>query len=325
MAPGRVLLVAGSDCSGGAGLEAGQKVLAAHTCYAMTATTALTVQDTTGVTGIHVVPAEFVERQMEACLVDVGADVVVTGMLAAADTVEAVARQLVKHAVPLIVIDPVMVSTSGARLLPEEAVGSLIHHVLPLATIATPNLPEAQLLVGDSGLDSIRGYFVEYLLARPDVKPIWHAFLHHPFVLALGDGSLPLESFKGYIVQDYLFLNFQLITTACTAYTRYVLDVGTAQDRLALNVALAPCIMGYAAAARMLSAREETRRSGNPYLAWIRNYDGEESRGAAERCAGLLEEEMVVQSPARIEELVGIFVHAVKVRTRFLEALGGVS
>ncbi|KAF4591449.1 putative hydroxymethylpyrimidine/phosphomethylpyrimidine kinase 2 [Ophiocordyceps camponoti-floridani] len=453
MAPDRVLLVAGSDCSGGAGLEAGQKVLAAHTCYAMTATTALTVQDTTGVDGIHVVPAEFVERQMEACLIDVGADVVVTGMLAAADTVEAVARQLVKHAVPLIVIDPVIVSTSGARLLPDEAVSSLINHLLPLGTIVTPNLPEAQLLVGDSNLDTIRsvadiealgrriqglgpdvsthgtgcslaaaissglakgsavpdavraacryvevairkapglgrghgplghfhstyclpfspGYFVEYLLARPDVKPLWHSFIHHPFVLALGDGSLPLESFKGYIVQDYLFLihfsrayalaaykannmadiesAIQTTTNilhetklhvqycasfgislsemkatpehqACTAYTRFVLDLGNAQDRLALNASLAPCIMGYAAAARMLSARKETRREGNPYWEWIRNYDGEDSRRAAGRCAGLLEDEMLLQSPARIEELVGIFLHAIKMEMGFWE------
>ncbi|POR33024.1 Putative hydroxymethylpyrimidine/phosphomethylpyrimidine kinase 2 [Tolypocladium paradoxum] len=84
MARGRVLLIAGSDSSGGAGgsgLEAGQKVLAAHGCYAMTATTALTVQNTTGVKGIHVIPAEFVERQVEACLEDVGADVITTGGL----------------------------------------------------------------------------------------------------------------------------------------------------------------------------------------------------------------------------------------------------
>ncbi|KAG8424200.1 trifunctional hydroxymethylpyrimidine kinase/phosphomethylpyrimidine kinase/thiaminase [Metarhizium acridum] len=93
MIKGRVLVIAGSDCSGGAGLEADQKVLAAHGCYAMTATTALTAQNTTGVKGIHVIPATFVEQQIEACIEDVGVDVIKTGLL---DT-----THLCKHQNPL--------------------------------------------------------------------------------------------------------------------------------------------------------------------------------------------------------------------------------
>ncbi|PNY26735.1 hydroxymethylpyrimidine/phosphomethylpyrimidine kinase 2, partial [Tolypocladium capitatum] len=154
MARGRVLLIAGSDSSGGAGLEAGQKVLAAHGCYAMTATTALTAQNTTGIRGIHVIPAGFVEQQVEACLDDVGADVIATGMLAAADTIEVVARQVAKHQVPALVVDPVMVSTSGTQLLPREAIQGLSQHLLPLATVLTPNIPEASLILAENGKSS---------------------------------------------------------------------------------------------------------------------------------------------------------------------------
>ncbi|RDA86257.1 hypothetical protein CP532_5088 [Ophiocordyceps camponoti-leonardi (nom. inval.)] len=495
------------------GLEAGQKVLAAQGCYAMTATTALTVQDTTGVHGIHVVPAEFVERQMDACLKDIGADVIVTGMLATADTIEAVSRQVTKHGVSNVVVDPVVVSTSGAQLLPHDAVRSLIKYMLPQATVLTPNIPEAELLLEEankhvryedesdvpgqynavqsikdfealgrrlqalgptwvlvkgghvplganlkaastaaeravvmdalcgpdgyflslqspwqdststhgtgcslaaaiaSGLaqgsdvpDAVRmacryveaairaapglgsghgplghfhstfhlpfspGYFIEYLLARPDVSSLWHSFVHHPFVKALGDGSLPLRSFKGYITQDYLFLiqfsrayalaaykannvadmnsanslseyalretqlhvNFcasfgisllEMEATeehqACTAYTRYVLDVGHAQDLVALHMALAPCMLGYAAAARMLRDDPGTRMDGNPYREWIRNYTGDDSSGAVAQCSRQLEDMMLSVSPSRVEELVCIFIHATKMEMGF--------
>ncbi|GAO17521.1 hypothetical protein UVI_02002900 [Ustilaginoidea virens] len=147
---GRVLVVAGSDSSGGAGLEADQKVLAAHGCYAMTATTALTAQNTTGVKAIHTIPAAFVEQQIEACVEDIGVDVIKTGMLAAASTVEMVARQIIKHNVGSVVVDPVMISTSGAQLLPLEAIRELSRHLLPLATIVTPNIPEALLILSEN-------------------------------------------------------------------------------------------------------------------------------------------------------------------------------
>ncbi|KAK4695130.1 hypothetical protein P7C71_g2561, partial [Lecanoromycetidae sp. Uapishka_2] len=150
----RILVIAGSDSSGGAGLEADQKVIAAHGCYAMTATTALTAQNTQGVTGIHHIPSDFVVKQIDACISDVGVDVVKIGMLASAETVDAVAEALRKHGSPITVLDPVMVSTTGAQLLPNEAVHNLRTHLLPLTTILTPNIPEAKLLLQDANLET---------------------------------------------------------------------------------------------------------------------------------------------------------------------------
>ncbi|KAL6850667.1 trifunctional hydroxymethylpyrimidine kinase/phosphomethylpyrimidine kinase/thiaminase [Amphichorda felina] len=506
MAPGRVLVIAGSDSSGGAsGLEADQKVIAAHGCYAMTATTALTAQNTRGVRDIHLIPAAFVEKQIEASLEDVGADVVKTGMLASADTIEMVAKVVAKHHIQNLVVDPVMMSTSGATLLPHEAIRQLIKHLLPLTTVLTPNIPEAALILRETGADpgeirsaadletlgrgiqalgprwvlvkgghrpfrrrdmavggegedeeqvvvdvlvgpgegdvvrvespwqdststhgtgcslasaiasgmakgsavpdavrsacryieaGIRtapglggghgplnhfhstytlpfspGYFLEYLLSRPDVKDVWHRFVHHPFVMAMGDGTLPIESFKGYMVQDYLYLiqfaranalaaykaqnmvdisrsseivshimtetklhvkycesfNISLAemqTTeehqACTAYTRYVLDVGQS-DWLALQVAMAPCLLGYFAVAKMLRDHKDTRREGNTYWAWIENYFADDYTEAVRLGSELLEKYAVELSPSRVEELVKIFVHATKMEIGFWE------
>ncbi|MCJ1410761.1 hypothetical protein MMC19_004847 [Ptychographa xylographoides] len=113
----------------------------------MTATTALTAQDTKGVYGIHYVPSEFVKQQMDLCFDDIGVDVVKTGMLASASTIRKVAEALEAHGRPLSVVDPVMVSTSGSQLLPLAAVKVLCEHLLPLTTVLTPNIPEAQLLL----------------------------------------------------------------------------------------------------------------------------------------------------------------------------------
>ncbi|KEY68985.1 hypothetical protein S7711_03292 [Stachybotrys chartarum IBT 7711] len=515
MVQGRVLVVAGSDSSGGAGLEADQKVLAAHGCYAMTATTALTAQNTLGVKNIHPIPADFVEQQIEACLEDVGVDVVKT------ETIKMLARVVERHNIPKLVVDPVMASTSGATLLPHEAIEELIQRLFPHTTILTPNMPEAYLilshqdsdrpshdairsvadleatarriqalgprwvllkgghlpftadltvsqgpeqnrlvvdvLVGPDGqvlqvrspwqdttsthgtgcslasaiaagianglevpaavraacryveagirtapkigtghgplnhfhssytLPFSPGYFVEYLLGRSDVQAPWNRFVHHPFVSALGDGTLPLESFKNYIMQDYLFLvqfsrvnalaaykanNIQdihsstavvgklldeiklhigycqtfdissasleateehpgkfifapsflmrfllklvLLTCqlACTAYTRYVLDIGQSQDWIALQVALAPCMLGYAAVGETLLVSSNTKRSDNPYWSWIEMYTSDDYLEGVKVISGLLEKRIQLQSPSRIEELVKIFVNA---------------
>lgn len=150
----RILLIAGSDSSGGAGVEADQKVIAAHGCYAMTATTALTAQNTQGVSDIHHVPPNFVVKQIDACLDDIGVDVVKVGMLASASTVDAVADALKRHGRPTTVVDPVIVATSGAQLLPTEAVYNLRVSLLPLTTILTPNIPEARLLLENAGLEA---------------------------------------------------------------------------------------------------------------------------------------------------------------------------
>ncbi|KAL7919902.1 Phosphomethylpyrimidine kinase domain-containing protein [Trichoderma austrokoningii] len=503
MVQGRVLIIAGSDPSGGAGLEADQKVLAAHGCYAMTSTTALTVQNTKGVTGVHVIPSDFVGRQIEACLEDVGADVIKTGMLASAETIEVIAKLVTKFSVPTLVIDPVMVSTSGAQLLPHEAIAQLSQHLLPHTTILTPNIPEATLLLTQNGhqvgeiqsvsdveamgrkiqqlgpkwvlvkgghmpfrkdltvaksdeekeivvdvlvgpegsvlrvqspyqkststhgtgcslasaiaariaqgadmptairgacryieagiktapqlgsgngpLDHFHstytlpfspGYFVEYLLEHPAVRDVWDEFVYHPFVMALGNGTLPVESFKGYIIQDYLYLvhfsranalaaykaksigdisrSNEIVShilhemklhinycnsfgisepeiqatpelQACTAYTRYVLDIGQSEDWLALQMALAPCLLGYGAVAKMLHAHVDTVRDGNTYWAWIENYKADDYVEAVRLGSELIEKNIRLQSPSRIEELIKIFVHATKMEIGFWE------
>ncbi|KAI5821359.1 Phosphomethylpyrimidine kinase-domain-containing protein [Pyronema omphalodes] len=142
-----VLTIAGSDPSGGAGIEADLKVITAHNCYGMTTITALTAQNTTGVRDIHFVPKEFVQKSLEAVFEDMPVDVVKTGMLGSAGTIGAVATILKKYNVTKIVIDPVMVSTSGSKLIPDDAIEILQNEILPRTYILTPNIPEALVLL----------------------------------------------------------------------------------------------------------------------------------------------------------------------------------
>jgi hydroxymethylpyrimidine/phosphomethylpyrimidine kinase len=146
---GRVLVVAGSDSGGGAGVQADIKTVTALGGFAMTAVTALTAQNTLGVAAIHAVPIAFVRQQIEVVLDDLGADAVKTGMLHSAAIVEAVVERLVAlaPAVPL-VADPVMVAQSGASLLEDSAVDALRRLLLPVARLVTPNAPEAARLTG---------------------------------------------------------------------------------------------------------------------------------------------------------------------------------
>ncbi len=146
---GRVLIVAGSDSGGGAGIQADVKTVTALDGYAATAITALTAQNTLGVAAIHPVPPEFVARQMEAVLADIGADCVKTGMLADAAVVAAIAATLERFAagVPL-VVDPVMVAKGGAALLADDATEALVRLLVYRARLLTPNIPEAEVLLG---------------------------------------------------------------------------------------------------------------------------------------------------------------------------------
>ncbi|KAK3956907.1 Phosphomethylpyrimidine kinase-domain-containing protein [Pseudoneurospora amorphoporcata] len=514
----RVLVIAGSDSSGGAGLEADQKVIAAHGCYAMTATTALTAQNTRGVYGIHEVPVDFLRKQIDAVVEDVGVDVVKSGMLASASTIEAVAQAIHDHKLKTLVVDPVMIATTGAELLPNSASRALREKLLPLATILTPNVSEANTLLLEAGHDqrpvqsvadleeialkvqklgskwvlvkgghspfrrdgteaktedekeivvnvlvgpaaegtkraaegeeklqvvkiemsyqrsrnthgtgcslasaiasnlakgmgmvsavkagiryvdaAIRtapglgkgngplnhfhsvkalpfspGHFLDYLLERPDVAPVWDRYIYHPFVMAMGDGTLPRESFKGYLMQDYVYLihyaranalasykakNIEDVAgsaaivancfremnlhvqycagfgiskeqmekteehMACTAYTRYVLDMGQSEDWFALQIALAPCLLGYGAIAAHLHASptSKTGEHENLYWTWIANYVADDYTTAVQAGRELLERHAVLQSPGRIEELVRVFVHATKMEIGFWE------
>lgn len=144
----RVLAIAGSDSGGGAGIQADIKAISANACYAMSVITALTAQNTQGVLGIHPIPVEFVRQQMDAVLDDIGADAVKIGMLFSPELVETVADGLAVHNVKNIVLDPVMVATSGGPLLTQDAVQILKEKLMPMALLVTPNLPEAEILSG---------------------------------------------------------------------------------------------------------------------------------------------------------------------------------
>jgi hydroxymethylpyrimidine/phosphomethylpyrimidine kinase len=154
----RVLTIAGSDSGGGAGIQADLKTFSALGCYGMSVVTALTAQNTTGVTGIHAVPPAFVVQQMAAVFSDIGADAVKIGMLYSAELIQAVADGLRRYEAANIVLDPVMVAQSGDKLLQDEAITALKNHLLPLATVLTPNLPEAAVLLGREvkGLDDMQ-------------------------------------------------------------------------------------------------------------------------------------------------------------------------
>jgi hydroxymethylpyrimidine/phosphomethylpyrimidine kinase len=143
----RCLTIAGSDSGGGAGIQADLKAFAAAGCHGMSAIVALTAQNTTGVTAVHEVPPDFVTAQLEAVFEDIGVDAAKTGMLFSRDLIEAVADFLAGYPVPL-VVDPVMVASSGAKLLQDDAVEALVTRLFPLATVVTPNLHEAEVLVG---------------------------------------------------------------------------------------------------------------------------------------------------------------------------------
>jgi hydroxymethylpyrimidine/phosphomethylpyrimidine kinase len=144
----RVLSIAGSDSGGGAGIQADLKTFAALGCFGMTAITALTAQNTLGVRSIHAVPLQILADQIDAVVEDIGVDAVKIGMLHSADTVRTVAAALQRHGLRKVVLDPVMVATSGAKLIDDRAIAVLVRELFPLATVVTPNLDEAALLVG---------------------------------------------------------------------------------------------------------------------------------------------------------------------------------
>lgn len=143
----RALTIASSDSGGGAGIQADLKAFAAAGCYGMSAIIALTAQNTTAVTAIHPLPPAFIRAELEAVFDDIGVDAAKTGMLFSRAIIETVADFLETHRVPL-VVDPVMVASSGAQLLEDDAVEALVTRLFPLATVVTPNLPEAQALTG---------------------------------------------------------------------------------------------------------------------------------------------------------------------------------
>lgn len=197
----RVLSIAGSDSGGGAGIQADLKTFSALGCFGMTAITALTAQNTCGVRSIHAVPPEMLRDQMDAVLEDIGVDAVKVGMLHAPDIVRTVAQAIDRHQLQRVVFDPVMVATSGAKLIDDPAIAVLVTELFPRATLITPNLDEAALLVGrplhtpqDMALAAaellargaravllkgghLAGEVVTDLLLMPEREPLW---MHAP-------------------------------------------------------------------------------------------------------------------------------------------------
>ncbi len=155
----RVLTIAGSDSGGGAGIQADLKTFSALGCYGMTAITALTAQNTQGVSGIHAVPPEFLKAQLQAVLDDIGVDAVKIGMLHAPEIVRVVAWAIDHYRLRQVVLDPVMVATSGDRLIEQATVEVLREELFPRATLITPNLDEAALLLGQAipAADALEG------------------------------------------------------------------------------------------------------------------------------------------------------------------------
>lgn len=144
----KVLTIAGSDCSGGAGIQADIKTISACGCYAASAVTAITVQNTLGVTAVHPIPSDIITGQIDAVLSDIGADAIKIGMLQDSHIILAISKCLKKYSIKNIVLDPIMVSTSGHRLIEEEAIQTLKNNLLYSARVITPNIPEAEVLCG---------------------------------------------------------------------------------------------------------------------------------------------------------------------------------
>jgi len=182
----RCLTIAGSDSGGGAGIQADLKAFAAAGCHGMTAIVALTAQNTTGVSAVHEVPPELVRAQLEAVFGDLGVDAAKTGMLFSAELIETVAHVLDEHHVKL-VVDPVMVASSGARLLREDAVETLVTRLFPLATVVTPNLAEAHALVASNSL----------LLSREELAERVHELGASAVIITGGHGEPVDHLFDG--------------------------------------------------------------------------------------------------------------------------------
>jgi len=144
----KVLTIAGSDCSGGAGIQADIKTITAHKMYAMSAITALTAQNTTGVFGVQESDPEFLEKQLDCIFTDIRPDAVKIGMVSSGPIIEMIVKKLKEYQAERIVVDPVMISTSGSRLLCEDAMEALVRHLLPMGTVITPNIPEAEVICG---------------------------------------------------------------------------------------------------------------------------------------------------------------------------------
>lgn len=181
MAVPRCLTIAGSDSGGGAGIQADLKAFAAAGCFGTSAIVALTAQNTLGVAAVQEIPPGFIEAQLEAVSSDIGVDAAKTGMLFSRGVIETVAGFLATHRVPL-VVDPVMVASSGAKLLEDDAIETLVRRLFPLASVVTPNLIEAEALAGGPG-------------TRRELAEQIHELGASAVVVTGGHGNEPIDHF----------------------------------------------------------------------------------------------------------------------------------
>ena len=227
----RILIIAGSDSGGGAGIQADIKTVTVLGGYAMTAVTAVTVQNTLGVSGIHAIPADVVAAQIRACIEDIGIDAVKIGMVGGSDTVRAVAAALAGVRVP-IVLDPVMVAKGGAALLEDDAAQALIELLLPMASVVTPNTPELAMLVQTEIEDD-----ADALLAAQEL------LLQGPQAVLAKGGHLPGDTLTDWLVTrgGHVALQSQRIETRHTHGTGCTLAAALAcglGQELALEAAV---------------------------------------------------------------------------------------
>lgn len=264
----RVLSIAGSDSGGGAGIQADLKTISALGCYGMTALTALTAQNTQGVRSIHAVPPQMLADQIDAVLEDLGAHAVKIGMLHSAETVHTVAQAITRHALTCVVFDPVMVATSGAVLVDASAVDVLVRELFPRATLVTPNLDEAALLVGralhteadmQAAADALlargaravllkgghlAGDTVSDLLALPHGERVWMRDARIATANTHGTGCTLSSAIACYLAQGQGLVQ---AVQAARQYIRGALQHGalvrTGQGSGPLNHGYAPCPM----------------------------------------------------------------------------------
>lgn len=185
----RVLTIAGSDSGGGAGIQADIKTISAMGCYATSAITAVTVQNTLGVRAVHPIPLDILEGQIDAVLSDIGTDAIKIGMLYSLEVVNIVANMIEKYQVKNIVVDPVMVSTSGHRLIKENAIEVIQNRLMSLSRVITPNIPEAEILAG---------YKIE---GEKDFEKVARLLSHHSSVSVL----LKAGHLNGKYLVDYFY------------------------------------------------------------------------------------------------------------------------
>ena len=259
----KALTIAGSDSSGGAGIQADIKTMTMNGVYAMSAITAITAQNTTGVTGILEVSPDFLGKQLDAVFEDIFPDAVKIGMVSSSELIRVIADSLVRYGAANIVVDPVMVATSGARLIEDEAIETLKSRLLPLATVITPNIPEAEILADmtitdEAGMEEAAKTLYErygcaalvkgghrindandVLYATPDQGPVWFKGrrIDNPNTHGTGctlSSAIASNLARGYSLEESVERAKEYLSGALAA----MLDLGKGSGPLAHNFAI---------------------------------------------------------------------------------------